>query len=82
MQETIFGIRDIIPNNIRDFIPHTKNSYFSMSSIISLLPQKKISLIPSGIRDFIPNTDSCGRRLQIDRYIQHRTIDREREIAR
>ena len=36
-------LRDIIPNNIRDFIPNAKNSYFSMSSIISLIPQKKYS---------------------------------------
>jgi hypothetical protein len=30
-----------------------------MSSIISLIPHKTISLIPFGIRDIIPNTEFC-----------------------
>ena len=38
MPEKKFGIRDIVPNNIRDNVPNTKNSYFQMSSTMSLIP--------------------------------------------
>ena len=59
MPEKIFGIRDIVPNNIRDNVPNTKNSYFQMSSTMSLIPKKKkMSLIPSvlGTLSLIPNS--------------------------
>ena len=48
MPEKNFGIRDIVPNNIRDNVPNTKNSYFQMSSTMSLIP-KKMSLIPNSV---------------------------------
>ena len=42
MPEKKFGIRDIVPN--------TKNSYFQMSSTMSLIPKKKkMSLIPNSV---------------------------------
>ncbi len=41
MPEKIFGIRDNVPN--------TKNSYFQMSSTMSLIPKKKMSLIPNSV---------------------------------
>jgi hypothetical protein len=49
MPEKKFGIRDIVPNNIRDNVPNTKNSYFQMSSTMSLIPKKKKSLIPNSV---------------------------------
>ena len=49
MPEKNFGIRDIVPNNIRDNVPNTKNSYFQMSSTMSLIPKKKN----------VPNTEFC-----------------------
>ncbi len=49
MPEKIFGIRDIVPNNIRDNVPNTKNSYFQMLSTMSLIPKKKLSLIPNSV---------------------------------
>ena len=59
MPEKKFGIRDIVPNIIRDNVPNTKNSYFQMSSTMSLIPKKKMSLIPSvlvGTLSLIPNS--------------------------
>jgi hypothetical protein len=41
MPEKKFGIRDIVPN--------TKKSYFQMSSTMSLIPKKKMSLIPNSV---------------------------------
>ena len=43
------NIRDNVPNNIRDNVPNTKNSYFQMSSTMSLIPKKKKSLIPNSV---------------------------------
>ena len=57
MPEKIFGIRDIVPNNIRDNVPNTKNSYFQMSSTMSLIPKKNVPKT-AGIRDIVPNTDT------------------------
>jgi len=42
-------VLEIFLNNIRDFIPTTVKAYFSMSSTISLIPHKKISLIPNSV---------------------------------
>ncbi len=56
MPEKNFGIRDIVPNNIRDNVPNTKNLYFQMSSTMSLIPKKKKTV---GIRDIVPNTEFC-----------------------
>jgi hypothetical protein len=61
MPEKKFGVRDIVPNSIRDNVPNTKNSYFQMSSTMSLIP-KKIN-VPNtvGIRDIVPSyTEFCG----------------------
>ena len=56
MPEKFFGIRDIVPNNIRDNVPNTKNSYFQMSSTMSLIPKKKMSLIPNSVT----GSNGCG----------------------
>ena len=40
--EKVFGIRDIVPNIIRDNVPNTKNSFFQMSSTMSLIPKKNV----------------------------------------
>ena len=60
MQEKKFGIRDIVPNIIRDNVPNTKKSYFQMSSTMSLIPKKKkpsvlgtLSLIPNSVLNFV-----------------------------
>jgi hypothetical protein len=68
MPEKNFGIRDIVPNNIRDNVPNTKNSYFQMSSTMSLIPKKKNVPNTVGIRDIVPNTEFCdwGVAVQVD----------------
>jgi hypothetical protein len=60
MPEKNFGIRDIVPDNIRDNVPNTKNSFFQMSSTMSLIPKKKMSQKTAGIRDIVPNTEFCA----------------------
>ena len=45
-----------VPNNIRDNVPNTKNSFFQLSSTMPLIP-KKMSQKTAGIRDIVPNTE-------------------------
>ena len=81
MPEKVFGIRDIVPEKIfgiRDIVPNTKNSFFQMSSTLSLIP-KKMSQKTAGIRDIVPNTEFCVRRHGHHRIVAAANAEEEKQ---